>query len=339
MIRVLYDAWDWVYEPHGPAAWRLARLLPRLPEGITPLLALPGHLPSSPPWPQVVVEVPQTPWGRLRWEQWVLPRLARRNKVTLLHVFHGPPLWSPVPVVHDGVLPDTPAEATFPMRLRASLARGGATQAQAFPQAFEKAFQAWPPPIDPPPALPEERLVAARYVVAYGPWEESGLATLLQSWSWVAQGLGAEVTLYLLGLRPHQERLVQKWLDKVPWSAQVQALKLPPWEALGVLRRAEALLQVGWSRYHAEVVGAALALGVPVVGLEVPPLAALLGPAGYLVPPEDDRALGGALIAVLVEEHLAADLRRRARQRAQAWPNGAFAQSLTNWYRRLVEGG
>jgi len=179
-------------------------------------------------------------------------------------------------------------------------------------------------------------LTASRYVAAYGPWKTEDLAALLQGWGWVAHSLGDEIALYLFGLREPQHALLQEWLSGLPWPVQVQAAALPPWDALGALHRAEALLQVGWSRYQPEVVGAALALGVPVVGFEVAPLAAMVGPAGYLVPSGDQRALGGALIAVLVEEHLAADLRQRALQRAKAWPPGAFRRRLSALYRRLA---
>ena len=333
MIRVLYDAWDWAYRPQSPAAWHLARLLQRLPEDIEPLLALPQALAETVPWPAQVVALPDSAWGRLRWEQWVLPSLARRHRADLLHLFHGVPLASPAPVLHEGELPGTPPDAPLALRLRAALARGGLSRPSSW-RVEDDGSEA--PPVDPPPALPEEKTPARRYVVAYGPWDGEALGLLLRGWGWVAQSLGDEVMLALLGLDQVQQGLLAQWLREVPWEAEVRALSLTPWEALGALQRAEALLQVGWAPYREEVVGAALGWGVPIVGEERRPLSALVGPAGYLVPPGDDRALGGALIAVLVEEHLAADLRQRGRQRAQLWAKQGAAPGLAEVYRRLV---
>lgn len=337
MMRVLYDAWDWAYRPQSPAAWHLARVLQRLPEDIEPLLALPQPLAVAVPWPVQVVALPNSAWGRLRWEQWVLPRLARRHGVHLLHLFHGVPLVSPVPTVHEGALPAAPPQAPLALRLRMALARGGLSQPTTRHLGNDiDGRVTLPLPVNPPPALPDAKVPVRRYVVAYGPWDEEALGLLLRGWGWVAQSLGDDVALYLLGLDQDQHDLVTQWRREVPWETQIRTVPLAPWEALGALQRAEALLQVGWAPYREEVVGAALGLGVPIVGEERAPLPALLGPAGYLVPPGDHRALGGALIAVLVEEHLAADLRQRSLQRAQWWAQRGKAPGLAEVYRQTM---
>jgi hypothetical protein len=85
----------------------------------------------------------------------------------------------------------------------------------------------------------------------------------------------------------------------------------------------------------------ALACARPVVGLETPIGDALLGPAGYLVKDtgtqaQRERALGAALISVIVEEGLADDLTRKARRLMQGYEKGSFSRSLGEAYALLT---
>ncbi len=334
-MRVVYDAWDWVYAPQSATARRLARLLQRLPAGVAPVVALPGEPPWAVPWPTVVAPTPATAWGRLRWEQVTLPRLARQQGAQVIHAFQGVPLGGRVPVVQDGAWLEKDAPTALAARLRWALAQGGAQRAQALvPFGEPPQPGAFPPPLNAPPKSPKLTLPTP-CVVAYGPWTDEGFARLLRGWRWVALSLGDEATLCLVGVTPAQRQALQEALEASPWQERIQVLaSLPPWEAYAPLHQAAALLVMEMPPYWQETVGAALALGVPIVGEERPELTALLGPAGYLLPPGDDRALGGALIAVLVEEHLAADLRARSQRRAQDWPPGAFAAALVALYRQ-----
>ncbi len=60
----------------------------------------------------------------------------------------------------------------------------------------------------------------------------------------------------------------------------------------------------------------ALACGAPLVASNVSSLPELMGDAGFAVDPEDERALAGAILACLVDDDLAAELRRRGPEQA-----------------------
>ncbi len=325
-MRVLYDAWDWAYAPTSPAARRLARLLERLPAEVEPVLALPAAPAFATAHTVHLHPTPNTPWGRLRWEQRLLPYLARRLGASILHAFHGVPWRSPVPVVHDGIPPS--AHGPLPQRLRAALAQAGRSTAQP--------LAGLPPPYHPPSAPPTLH-DAASWVLAYGPWDDTTLLQMLRAWAWAAPAIGEGTSLALYGLSPAQTARLREWLAEAPWRETVRPLPaLPPTAALGLLHQAVALLQVGWRAHAEETIGAALALGVPIVGEERPELNALVGPAAYLTPPGDARTLGAALITVVVEESLAEQLRRAAAEVVERARNARWAEALYQLYSRLA---
>jgi glycosyltransferase involved in cell wall biosynthesis len=81
----------------------------------------------------------------------------------------------------------------------------------------------------------------------------------------------------------------------------------------------------------------ALACGKPVVASENLFSDALFGPAAYLAPAGDARALGAALITVVVEDSVAENLSQAARQRAESWLDQGFGQKLYEAYLLLLE--
>lgn len=85
-----------------------------------------------------------------------------------------------------------------------------------------------------------------------------------------------------------------------------------------------------------------LACGRPLVGLETPLADALVGPAAYLVTgeqesPAQNRALGAALITVMVEESVSTALEQSAHQRSMGWQAQDFRQALDAAYRGLLD--
>ena len=62
-----------------------------------------------------------------------------------------------------------------------------------------------------------------------------------------------------------------------------------------------------------------LASGQALVAEDEPLTAARCGPAAYLVPPEDPRALGAALITLIVDENANGQLREAARNKVRDW--------------------
>jgi glycosyltransferase involved in cell wall biosynthesis len=81
-----------------------------------------------------------------------------------------------------------------------------------------------------------------------------------------------------------------------------------------------------------------LRAGVPLIGTRVGGVAALVGDAGLLVPPDDDVALADAIGAVLDDPALAADLARKARDAAQRLPSDeSVVAEVAAIYAELLE--
>jgi glycosyltransferase involved in cell wall biosynthesis len=81
----------------------------------------------------------------------------------------------------------------------------------------------------------------------------------------------------------------------------------------------------------------ALSSGIPVVSIEDSRTDALVGPAAYLAQPDDPRALGAALITVLVEGGVAERLSQAGRERTASWSLQAFAEALSKAYAKILE--
>jgi len=107
-MRILYDGWSLVYEPLGPASLHLLSILENIPGEINPVLALPEDTPGWLDFSETAIILAQnTPWGRLRWEQFTLPSLVKELRADLLHLgswgSEGNRLWLVV-VIGAGVL-------------------------------------------------------------------------------------------------------------------------------------------------------------------------------------------------------------------------------------------
>jgi hypothetical protein len=108
-IKVLYDGWPLIDQPNSPAALHLLAILARLPEAVQPVVALPD---TPPAWlgqtPVHVQRIANTPYARLRWEQRVLPRLARQIGAALLHLTS-----TRVPLLDPAISVVSPCEFDF----------------------------------------------------------------------------------------------------------------------------------------------------------------------------------------------------------------------------------
>jgi glycosyltransferase involved in cell wall biosynthesis len=62
----------------------------------------------------------------------------------------------------------------------------------------------------------------------------------------------------------------------------------------------------------------------------------MVGAAAYLIPRGDPRALGAAIISVIVEEQLAKQLSDAAARRAAAWDRAAFGIQLVSLYEEIL---
>lgn len=319
---------------------------------------------------------PDNQYGRLRWEQVTLPAIARRAEVGLLHLtMPNPPLLGKVPTVlspsgfgleaDDWISDDRGRREAgdFLPRLRGSLARGGAARLKGIfwpadlpePDLPNDLFRL--PPILPPRFTPENhqntgernsiRVLDAQefehldlpesYILYHGPLEMPYLGSLIQAWKWAAGPISDSYPLLLLGKDAEAMQLLKPLAQEFDlWGSfdiltEVSTGMLPYiyWRSAAVIHPAPVSPWSGPVRL-------ALACGKPLVAYETPLIDAIVGPAAYLVPPGDTRALGAGLVTIIVEELVAERLSQAARQRSADWRNARFSRDLLDGYRKFL---
>ncbi len=351
MYTVLLDGAPLVWGPNSPAALQLLTLLDQRPRQARTLVALPGRplFPLPVDIQSVQVHVPASGGGRLAWEQRLLPRLAREQHADLLHVTgENAPLFGKVMTI---LSPTAPAKAPIPgskrsigERLRLSLGQGGRARLLASfwpadlpaPDGAERIMRL-PPKVHPAftqAAIAPDLALPDDFILYHGPLDERALQRLLSAWSWAAAAIGDTVWLIILGAEPLLQERIAQLARGNGLGDSVQALPLLPVENLAFLyRHCKAVFHPALIGAWAGALRLGLACGRPLVGLESPLADALVGPAAYLVPggPEnslENRALGAALITVIVEESVARNLEQAARQRSAAWGAQDFQHAL-----------
>ena len=355
MLRVLYDGWPLVYQPESPAALHLLALLENLPGEVEPVVALPSPPPEWLP-DRLQLHILQTGRGtpgRLRWEQRSLPGIFNRVGASLLHLASpNPPLFGPPAVVSPTVNIVSDRHGQLAGRLREALSVGGMARLKGL---------VWPADLPPPgtdltvfplpPIIPavfqpgSSRAMQAvsaldlpeTFVLYHGPQSETALRRLLQAWTWAAGPIGQYYPLLVAGLEKAGRLALEGLCVEYGVSDTVRALDplSPPQLAL-VYRECTALFHPAAISPWGGSVRFALACGRPVVALEDSLTDALVGPAGYLVPSGQASGLGAALITVIVEQVVAEQLSRAARQRSAAWDASGFRQALLAAYRQVI---
>jgi glycosyltransferase involved in cell wall biosynthesis len=145
--------------------------------------------------------------------------------------------------------------------------------------------------------------------------ERKNVANLIEAFSTVAAA-DSDVTLVLAGNLPDggQPPLYdpRPLIAALGLGASVRLLGSVPEEHKPALLRS-ASCAVFASRYEGFGLPAleAMACGTPLVTSHVSSLPELAGDAAFAIDPEDVQALAGAILACLVDEHLASELRRR----------------------------
>lgn len=261
-----------------------------------------------------------------------------------------PPLFCPVPVILSptGSFAVDPASSTFSGRLEDALGRGGLSGVKTvlwpadIPEPLgELPLHLLPPYIHPafhkrqpwPESMPEN------YVLAAGRLDDRALDLLAAAWSWAQDGLGEDWALAVCDLDDsgleHLRRLCQEaglagTIEHIPF-------RLPEQHA-AVFQHAGAVLVFGPVAPWADPLLQALTCGRPLIAEESALADARTGPAAYLVPKEDARAMGAALITVIVEEAVGEQLSQAARERSAAWGEGGFTRGLAEVYGIKNEG-
>lgn len=371
-VRVLYDGWPLVREPIEPAGAHLLALLANLPSAVHPVVALPAEPPGFLRRVETVIRpLGDSPQDRLRWEQRILPALADGAQADLLHLpYPSAPLFSRVPCVVSWTRPfeafnDIHTEPhskfrTFSSTLGESLGRGGLSRSCAvlfphdLPQAMRVDAAHFLPPIIHPDFLgldtresPEEgngypadqpqRIgLPETYILYHGPTDVHRLRRLAEAWSWASGPIGQNYPLLVVGLPDAGQALLADLAQEYNLGSSISPLPpLSPAELPWLYHGCAAVFHPAPASPWSGSVRHALASGKPLVAAENPLTSAVVGPAAYLAPGDDPRALGAAIITVIVEEEVAAQLSRKAVQQAAGWDQAEFGRKLALLYQKI----
>jgi len=372
MVRVLYDGWDLVYRPNSPAAIHLLEILASQPQDVQAAIGLPGISFHQLPDAVVlsVVESPNSPSGRLLWEQRTIPGLAKTLKTDLIHTFEAAALFGARSVV---LSPASVEKMTVPhdkriktrslaSRLRDASGQGGRSRLKGlfWPTDLDRLDSGKmikPPRLSlPVPILPAFRPesrssvwgnlsrldLPATFVLYHDSLDQCCMRDLLAAWSWAVKAIGHDYPLLVVGMDLAEQALLNRMAAENGLEDTVRALPPLSLDELAQVYRASSLVfEPGGTAVWGNSLRLALASGRPVVGLENPLSDLILGPAGYLValekqPGERFRALGAALISVIVDEGLAASLAEKALQRSLSYDIMAFSTALKEAYHSLA---
>jgi glycosyltransferase involved in cell wall biosynthesis len=296
--------------------------------------------------------------AKVRFEQRAVPRAAGLVGADLLHVpYWAAPLQSPAPVVvtiHDLIPLLLPAYrggvlARAYTGLVAASARGAAVvladsdatradilahlhlsseRVHTVPLAAADRYQ---PQADPAAdaAVRQKYSLPPEYVLYLGGYDvRKNVHTLLKAFTYVRDGY--DIPLLLAGRPP--ETITPRFLDIPRYIEEMglgDTVQVVGWvdeaDKPALYRLASCFVYPSRYEGFGLPVLEALACGVPVVTTNVSSLPEVVGEAGFQVDPDDARGMGGAILATLVQEEIAADLRARGPQRAAgfSWARAA----------------
>lgn len=235
----------------------------------------------------------------------------------------------------------------LPARLRHALAKGAVNRLSALLWPADLPPPASSPPIFSLPPLsfagislrtPPPRELPQAYILFHGPGDPLTLQRLLAAWSWAAPVLGEATPLLAAGLPAGAHQALAGLLEGSGLEPTVRILEdFSPLEIAALYPGASAVFLPSEPSPWGDTLSEGLACCRPVVALETPAGAARAGPAAYLAPAGDPRAVGAALVTVVVEESVAEALSQAARVRSSAWNSGVFGQELLAAYQAVLK--
>jgi glycosyltransferase involved in cell wall biosynthesis len=310
-------------------------------------------------------------WAKLRFEQRIFPAAAGEVGADLAHVpYWGGPLRSPVPVVvtiHDLIPLILPRYrggllARLYTGLVAASARGAAMVItdSAASQADIVARLNLPPgrvraihlaageSYHPRRADLVEIAVRRKYdlpdqfVLYLGGYDaRKNVETLLRAYTYVREAVGDAVPLVLAGRLPeHRSPRFSDVPSLVESLNLADVIDLIGWvdegETPALYRLAACFVYPSRYEGFGLPVLEAMACGTPVVAGDAASLPEIVGDAGFLVAPDDARAMAGAILATLNQADLAADLCQRGLARAAAFTWARTADQTREVYERAL---
>ncbi|MBP6787006.1 MAG: glycosyltransferase family 4 protein [Candidatus Promineofilum sp.] len=180
------------------------------------------------------------------------------------------------------------------------------------------------------------------YVLYLGGYEtHKNVVTLLNAYTYVAGALGEEYPLLLAGRKPDgtsaafpdYDGLIERaGLSRfVRWIGYVDEADKPL-----LYRGAEVFAFPSRHEGFGLPPLEAMACGTPVVVGDSGSLPEVIGPAGFAIDPDDARGMAGAIIALVMDEQQAAELRRAGPQQAAQFTWERTARETLDVYKRVT---
>lgn len=364
--QIIYNGWPIAYMQGSPEASHLETLLTYHPANFEGTILLPAEIPLQPPdnLNLTVIQTDDSDWGRLRWEQRILPQVAHTNQAGYIHTTSGGvALFSTVQTLYSPAGFSTPIfggqdaeKGGFLNRLRRSLAHGGAENHTLilWPEDLPLPETDLPhkglPPIVHPAFRrvgqfnqvsnePISKILPADYLLYDGPKNPDLIHKLLSAWSWASGSIGDNYHLVILNLRENESKKIQDIICS--YDLEKSVLSYPPVQVedeASIFRSASALIHLGKVSPWGGAIRKALASGTPIVGVEDKLINEIIGPAAYLVKLDTNQAdtirrLGAAIITIIIENPIAESLSQSGVIQAEKWTPEKFADELSKIYR------
>jgi glycosyltransferase involved in cell wall biosynthesis len=311
---------------------------------------------------------------KVRFEQLRFPAECRRLKADVAHIpYWGPPLSSPAPIVvtiHDVIPRILPAyRGHRGVQLYTALASAAAQGASLIladsdaskndivrelniaPEKVRTVYLAVEDRYSPTGDWQVDEPIRKKYglepeggyALYFGGFDlRKNVRGLLSAWTWAAGSIGQTTPLVIGGHLPKPDGT---FFEDFPALAQELGVA-DTVRFIGAVEEADkpalyrgATVFVYPSRY--EGLGLppleAMACGVPVVASSAASLPEIVGTAGYLIPPDDTRSLGAALLTCVVEPTVADDLRARGLAQAKKFSWEQTARETVAAYEDAVQ--
>ena len=310
--------------------------------------------------------------GKVAFEQRGFPQTCREAGATIAHIpYWGAPLQSPVPsvvTIHDvTTLMVREYRRGLSARLYTALVSAGARAADQIITDSESSKS----DIIEHLGLSKEKVTAIplatgseftpkanflmetatrqkyelpdSYILYLGGYEiHKNVETLLEAYTYVSEALGEDYPLVLAGRKPEKassrfpdyDLLIERLglTEKVVWAGYIEEADKP-----AVYRGASTFVFLSRHEGFGLPPLEAMACGVPVVTSSASSLPEVIGDAGFGLEPDDPRQIGGSIIATIVQEELAADLREKGLNRAAEFSWEKTATETLMVYSRLMD--
>jgi glycosyltransferase involved in cell wall biosynthesis len=310
--------------------------------------------------------------GKVAFEQTGFPRACREAGATIAHIpYWGAPLQSPIPTVvtvHDvTTLLVREYRRGLSARLYTALVSAGARAADqvitdseaskadiiAHLGISKEKVTAIPLAAGPEFAPESNFLVemATRqkyglpdsYILYLGGYEiHKNVETLLEAYTYVSEALGEDYPLVLAGRKPEKagsrfpdyDSQIKRLdlTDKVYWAGYIEEADKPV-----VYRGASTFVFLSRHEGFGLPPLEAMACGVPVVTSSASSLPEVIGDAGFGIDPDDPRQIGGSIIATIVQDELAAEMREKGLKRAAEFSWEKTATETFMAYSHLID--